>query len=155
MHIKTLSAWVLAGLLLAVPAGAAEVGWDITPGDTSVLAGTCTFAKTNICYADLNAATDTTGILDTRSCENWSAHWIAEIANENNTKTLQVRWSMADTESVNTSEPVNNVTLTGDPATGLDVLAGYDSPYLYADVIVDTGDVGRLSVQCFDRARRR
>ena len=146
---------LLAGLLVAAPAFSAEVGWDFTPGDTSNRAGTCTFDKTNICYADFDTVNDTTGIINTQTCENWSAHWDAEIAATTHLSTLNVRWSMVDTESVNTSEIVNNATLTGDPATGLDVLAGYDSPYVYAVFINDNGGIGRLSLQCFDRARRR
>ncbi len=151
MHIKTLSAWVLAGLLLAVPAGA--VGWDFSPGDTGSRAGACTFKQTNICWADFTTDEETTDILDTRICENWTAHFDSRLLSEVHDNAVQVRWSMDGVVGVNTSAVVNNATLTGDPATGLDVLAGFDSPWLYVQMKTDAGGTARISIQCFARGR--
>ncbi len=131
-------------LLLAVPANA---GWDVVPGSGE---GDCSFDKGySICFADFSS-TSTSGIMNTNICENYTAHWISNIASQAHANTIVIRWSIAATESVNTSEIANNTTLTGDPATGLDVLAGYDAPWIYASATMSSG-TGRLAVQCFKR----
>ncbi len=130
-------------LLLASVASAA---WDSAPGSGL---GNCTFLKYQVCYADLSSST-TTGIINTHICENISAHWVANIASTAHTNTIQVRWSAADTESANTSEIVKNATLTGDPATDLDALYGFDAPFVYGDATIGAG-TGRLALHCFRR----
>ncbi len=134
-------------LLLALPASAT---WDVVPGSGN---DDCSFPRYIICYSDLTSDT-TSGTINTAICENWSFHWISDIAATSYDTTVNVRWSLSSTESVNTSEIVNNATLTGDPSTGLDVLAGYDAPWLYLDIAVySASDTGRGALQCFQRAR--
>jgi len=133
-------------LLFAAPA-LAESTWDLTPGSGN---NDCNFASFSTCFSDFDAD-ENSPVLDTRMCENWSAHWVSNIAATTHLNTINLRWSVASTASANTSGIVNNATLTGDPSTGLDVLAGYDSPWLYADIAAHTAGTGRLAVQCFKR----
>jgi len=142
-------------LLLAVfvPFGAfaAETSkWDINPGTDL---GDCTFkAGWAVCYADLDEASESTPTLDTRRCENWTATWVSNIADTTHDNDVQIRWSISETASVNTSGIVDNATLTGDPATDSDRLLGYDSVYLYAALSTYTSGTGRLAIHCFQRA---
>jgi hypothetical protein len=137
-------------LILAVmlPGKALATSWVITPGGSD----SCNFnAGQRVCFVDL--ASDTTSdMIDTRLCENYSFHWISNIAATSHDNDVVVRWSLSPTVSANTSEISNNATLTGDPATNLDVLAGYDAPWLYVDVTTYTSGTGRGSLQCFKRA---
>ena len=137
-------------LLVLLPATAwAQAVWDITPGTEK---GTCDFyAGVDVCFADFDAD-ESSLVINTRVCENWSARWISNIAATSHDNDITVRASVSPTASVNTSSIVNNATLTGDPSTGLDVLAGYDSPWVYADITTYTSGTGRLSLQCFKRA---
>ena len=137
-------------LALLLPATAlADTVWDITPGTGK---GSCDFSHgVSLCFADFDAA-EASAIIYTDLCENWTAHWISRIDAETHDNEITVRWSISPTANVNTSEIVNNATLTGDPATGLDVLAGYDAPWIYAVVTTHTAGTGRLALQCFKRA---
>ena len=144
MFKQTLFASLVAFLLLVVPAKA----WDVVPGSA---ADDCTFdAGYNLCFVDLASDTFST-MMNTNICENWSFHWISLITGTTHLNTVNVRWSIASTIHVNTSGIANNTTLTGDPATGLDVLAGYDAPWVYLDIAVYTAGTGRGSLQCFKR----
>lgn len=135
---------VLVLLLLAAPATAA---WDKSPGGGD---GNCNFLTSFVCYADLGSDT-TTGIINTHLCENMSAHWISNIAATSHDNDITVRWSIADTESVNTSAIVEDSTLTGDPSTGLDAIYGFDAPFVYGDITTYTSGTGRLALHCFRR----
>jgi len=140
---------VLALVFLLPAAALADTTWDITPGSGK---GNCDFYRgIDVCFADFDEA-EATPVLNTSVCENWSAHWLSNIADQSHDNEITVRWSLSTTASVNTSEIVNNTTLTGDPSTGLDVLAGYDAPWIYAVVTTHTSGTGRLAVQCFKRA---
>ena len=133
-------------LLLALPAWA-ESTWDIVPGDAG---GLCSFDRYDICFTDFDA-TENSPILDMRKCENYTVHFNSNITDTDFLNTLTVRWSVSETASVNTSEIVNNSTLTGSPATGLDVLAGYDAPWIYLVGTINDTDTARASVQCWKR----
>jgi hypothetical protein len=138
----------MLALLFASPAFAATV-WDITPGSGE---GDCEFHRgIDVCFADFDAA-EATAIINTHVCENWTARWISRIDAETHDNDVTLRASISPTASVSTSAIVNNATLTGDPSTGLDVLSGYDSPWLYAVVTTHTSGTGRLALQCFKRA---
>jgi len=132
-------------LLLTTTASAA---WDRSPGSGL---GDCNFLQSVVCYADL-ASDTTTGIINTHLCENMTAHWVSNIADETHDNDITVRWSIANTESVNTSGIVKNATLTGDPATDLDVIYGFDAPYVYGDITTYTSGTGRLALHCFRRS---
>ncbi len=139
---------LILSLLFAAPAWS-ETVWDITPGTGK---GACDFRRgIDVCFADFDDAEASVTIY-TAVCENWSARWISNIAATSHDNVLTVRASVSPTASVNTSEIVNNALLTGDPATDLDVLAGYDAPWIYAVVTTHTAGTGRLSLQCFKRA---
>ena len=143
----TLLALILA-LLVSAPAWADTV-WDITPGTEK---GTCEFFRgVDVCFADFDT-TEASAMINTSICENWSARWISNIAAPSYDNHITIRASVSPTVSVNTSEIVNNTTLTGDPSTDLDILAGYDAPWVYAVVTTHAGGTGRLSLQCFKRA---
>jgi hypothetical protein len=140
---------LILALFLAAPAWADTVVWDITPGTEK---GACDFRRgIDVCFADFDDAEASVTIY-TAVCENWSARWISNIDDTSHDNVLTVRASVSHTASVNTSEIVNNAFLTGDPADDLDVLAGYDSPWLYAVVTTHVTGTGRLSLQCFKRA---
>jgi hypothetical protein len=138
---------LFAGLILFAAPAAAESTWDVKPGSGS---GGCNFAQFHTCFSDFGE-NENSPMLDTGVCENWSAHWMSKIAATTFENTINIRWSISPTVSANTSQIVENKTLTGDPSTGLDVLAGYDSPWLYADIAVYDAGTGRLVVQCFKR----
>jgi hypothetical protein len=139
---------LLLALLFAAPSYADTV-WDITPGTAK---GTCEFGRgIEVCFADFDSA-EASAVIYTALCENWSARWISKIDDETHSNEITVRASLSPTASVNTSMIVNDATLTGDPSTGLDVLAGYDAPWVYAVVTTHTAGTGRLALQCFKRA---
>ncbi len=148
-HFKLLM--LLLAVFVPSAALAAETSvWDIIPGSA---AGDCTFeAGWPVCYADLDATSESTPTLDTRRCENWTATWVSNIAATSHDNDIQIRWSIAKAASVNTSGIVNNQTLTGDPSTSSDRLLGYDSVYIYALLSTYTSGTGRLAIHCFQRA---
>jgi hypothetical protein len=148
MFRTTLLACFTALLLLALPAAATAPSWDISPGSYD---GKCSFDRYDICFSDFDDDV-TTPILDTRKCENYSVHFISDTLDTTYDTTINIRWSNSATVSANTSEVVDNLTLTGNPAAGLDVLAGYDAPWIYADIVNhETADVARIAVQCWKR----
>jgi len=127
----------------------AESTWDAQPGTGN---GDCNFKAGHIvCFSDFDED-ESSPILDTRICENWTTTWVSNIAATSHDNDITVRWSIAPTASVNTSGIVENLTLTGNPATGHDRLVGYDSIWLYADITTYTSGTGRLAVHCFRRA---
>ena len=148
-HFKLLM--LILAALLPIEALAAETSvWDVKAGSA---AGGCTFsAGWAVCYADLDAASESAPPIDTRLCENWSATWVSNIAATSHDNDITLRWSISDTASVNTSGIVDNKTLTGDPATSLDRLQGSDSIWLYPVVTTYTSGTGRLALHCFQRA---
>jgi len=154
MFNRKLFAWVAA--LLMIPGIAlAEASWDIVAGSgdglCSFTGGTTGRGGYSICYAEFDAD-ENSAVIDTSICENWSLHFISDIDDTTYDTTINARWSISATASANTSEIVDNKTLTGDPATGLDVLAGYDSPWLYIDVAsYSAGDTAQVALQCFKR----
>ncbi len=151
MHTKYLLTLIAALLLLAAPA-AADSTWELIPGNTD---NNCSFASFySTCFSDFDAD-ENSPILDTRMCENYSIHFNSDTLGTTYDTTINARCSLSPTVSANTSEIVNNATLTGDPSTGLDVLAGYDCPWLYFDIASHSAnDVARVSVQCFKRAAK-
>jgi hypothetical protein len=149
MSYKVFKLLMLVMLVFAPCAALADTVWDVTPGSG---AGDCKFQGNNnrVCFADFDAD-EVSAMLNVAECENFSVYWDSLITGTSNLNTIQVRRSIASTASVNTSTIMGNITLTGDPATGLDVLAGYDGPYIYADIITHTAGTGRLAVMCFKR----
>jgi hypothetical protein len=131
-------------------AAAGTEPWVITPGGSDE----CEFsAGHTTCFVDFDHADDLSEMMDMRTCENYSFHWNAIITAETHTNTVNVRWSVLPTAGVNTSTIVNNATLTGDPATDLDVLAGYDAAWVYVDSVVwAAAGTGRGVLQCWKRA---
>ena len=151
MHTKYLLTLIAALLLLAAPAAAQSV-WDLAPGGTAKPCSFSSFYST--CFSDFDAD-ENSEMLDMRMCENYSVHFNSDTLGTTYDTTINVRWSVAEAVSANTSEIVNNATLTGDPSTGLDVLAGYDAAWIYIDVVnYSASDVARVSVQCFKRAHK-
>jgi hypothetical protein len=151
MQKHTLLALFAGLVLLAAPAAAQSV-WTLKPGGTTA---NCSFASAySTCFTVLDAD-ESSAVLDTRMCENYSVHFNSDTLAETFATTVNVRCSLSPTASDNTSTIVNNATLTGDPSTGLDVLAGYDCPWIYLDVAAHSAnDVARASVQCFKRAAK-
>ena len=172
MFKKQLTIWAsaLVILLLALRA-AAESTWDIAPGDSDPLK-TCSFTRHDICFSDLDETDETTPILDMRKCENYTVHFLSDtladgtfdttiniywnvsdtLADGTFDTTINIFWNVSGTVDANFSEIVENKTLTGNPATGLDVLSGFDAPWIYADIAVHSAsDVARISVQCWKR----
>ena len=150
MHTKIILTFIAALLLFAAPA-VAESTWETTPGGTL---NNCSFASLfSTCFSDFDAD-ENSPMLDVRPCENFSAFWVSNIAATTHLNTINIRRSVASTVSANTSAIINNATLTGDPSTGLDVLSGYDGPWIYADIAAHTAGTGRLVVQCFKRAAK-
>jgi len=143
-----LIALVAALLLWAIPASA-QTTWDLTPGGGD---GLCSFDRYDICFADFDAD-EQTPILDMRKCENFSVHFQSDtLADGTFDTTIQIFWNVSGTVDANASEVINNTTLTGNPATGLDVLAGYDAPWIYGDIAAyGAGDNARIAVQCWKR----
>jgi hypothetical protein len=134
----------LATILLASSAAA----WDKEPGSGL---DDCNFRSRHICFYDFT--TDgVSPMLDTRECENWSAHFLSDVGATTHDSTVQIRWSLSPTVNANTSEVVDNITLDGDPAASTDSMRGYDSPWIYVDTNTGHaggGDISRISVQCF------
>jgi hypothetical protein len=150
MYARKLFTLIATLLLFALPA-AAEAPWTLAPGIATE--GNCTFSSTfTTCFAEFDA-NENSVIMDTRICENYSVHYISDVdADGTFATTANVMCSLSPTLSANTSEIVNNATLTGDPSTGLDVLAGYDCPWVWIDIAtLDPGDIARVSLQCFKR----
>ena len=145
------AALVLPLLLLLVLPAAAESTWDIAPGDSDPLK-TCSFIRHDICFSDFDAD-ESSPILDMRKCENYSIHFQSDTGADGTfNTTANVFWNVSGTVDANASEIVDNKTLTGNPATGLDVLAGYDAPWIYVDIAnFSAGDNARVSVQCWKR----
>jgi len=150
MRNKELLTLVAALIWIAAPA-AAESVWVTQPGGTQP----CSFASfLSMCFSDFDAD-ENSPLLNTSMCENWSVRFNSDVEATTYDTTINVRCSLGTTVSANTSEIVNNATLTGDPSTGLDVLAGYDCPLIYIDVAsYSSGDDARVSVQCFKRAAK-
>jgi hypothetical protein len=144
-----LLAWTATLLLLALPAMATAPSWDIVPGSYD---GLCSFDRYDICFTDFDADT-TTPILDMRKCENYTVHFQSDTkADGTFDTTAQVYWNVSGTVSADTSEVVDNTTLTGDPSTGYDVLAGYDAPWIWIDITAfGATDQARAAVQCWKR----
>ncbi len=142
---------IILAVLLPCEAFAAETSaWDATPGSGT---GGCNFKAGHlVCFADLDASSESTPILDTRLCENWTATWVSNIAATSHDNDVTVRWSIAPTASVNTSGIIDNWTLTGDPSTDKARLIGYDSVWLYAALTTYTSGTGRLAIHCFRQA---
>jgi hypothetical protein len=142
---------IILAVLLPCGAFAAETStWDITPGSG---AGDCVFkAGHSACYADLDTASESTPTLDTRICENWTATWVSNIAATSHDNDVTVRWSISPTASVNTSGIIDNITLTGDPATARDRIVGTDAIFAYAALTTYVTGTGRLAIQCFRQA---
>lgn len=149
MSFKKLGLTMLVLAAVAPSTALADTVWDVTPGSSL---GDCNFKGSNnrVCFADFDAD-EVSAILDTRECENYSVYWDSLITGTTHLNTINIRRSISPTASANTSMILNNATLTGDPATGLDTLAGYDGPWLYADIAVHTAGTGRLAVMCFKR----
>ena len=137
-------------LLLALSA-AAESTWDIAPGDSDPL-NTCSITRHDICFSDFDAD-ETSPILDMRKCENYTVHFLSDTLQDGTfDTTINIFWNVSGTVDAKFSEIVDNKTLTGNPATGLDVLAGFDAPWIYADIAnLAASDVARISVQCWKR----
>jgi hypothetical protein len=122
--------------------------WSRDPGGTTQ---NCSFdAGHRICYADFDATVNSP-IIDTRVCENFTATWVGNVASEAHVNTANVRWSISETASVNTSGIIDNATLTGDPSTGLDRLIGFDAPWIYVTSTNSAG-TGRIAIHCFRKA---
>ena len=148
MFRHKLLAWVVPILLLAGPAFGATATWDVVPGSE---AGDCSFTRLNTCFIDLDGTPDNSTTINTSMCENWSFHWVSNIALTTHLNSVNVRWSVSATASANTSAIVNNTELDGDPSTDTDVLAGYDAVWVYIDEATWNTGTGRGSLQCFKR----
>ena len=149
-HKSKIIAWAAALLLLALPAAAVST-WDIIPGTSNSLQP-CSFIRHDICFSDFDAD-EASPILDTRKCENYTIHFQSDtLADGTFDTTVNIFWNVSGTVDANFSEIVDNKTLTGNPATGLDVLAGFDAPWIYADIANYAAlDNARVSVQCWKR----
>ena len=144
---------VLAALLLASDALAIDA-WVTEPGG----AVACTFPRNiyrtfRTCWWDVTEAgsTDVTTQLDTRWCENVSVSWISSITttNHNSTATIYDNQSTSISGTDLTAEIVQNSVLTGNPATSLYSIYGFDASFVYARFsMVDVGTTGRLKVHC-------
>ena len=146
MSQKNFKLWMIILAVLAPSGAFAESTWDRTPGSGT---GDCIFASGDaVCFSDYDAD-ESSPMLDTRLCENFTATWVSNIAATSHDNDITIRWSVAATASVNTSGIMQNLTLTGDPTTSLDRLLGFDAPWIYADITTYTSGTGRLAIHCF------
>ena len=140
---------ILMILVAPIPAWAADA-WVGLPGGATQTAP-CSFSESRTCWWDV-AATGVTTQLDTQSCENVSVSWIANIASgaNMNTATIYENHSTVISATDVTAEIVENAVLTGDPATDLYAIYGFDAGFVYARFVISAG-TGRLKVHCHPR----
>jgi len=148
--------FVFAIGLVAYSAPAAADGAWVSSAGAATGTVPCSFQDFRVCWWDVTEAgsVDVTTLLDTAQCENVSVSWVASLTTllHNNTATIYNNHSTTINATDWFSEIVENAVLTGDPATNLFAIYGFDASYIYARFDMnDSSTIGRLRVHCHPR----
>ena len=150
-------ALILFLLLFAAPAFAADA-WVTRPGAAT---GTfaCDFQQSRVCWWDNleSGGLDVTTVLDVQVCENVTAEFYSNIASANNNNTATV-FANGNEHTIHATdlhaEPIQNAVLTGDPATSLFAIYGFDASFLYVRFVMNDGaSTARISIHCHPRGK--